>query len=200
MGEKLSVKEREQLIERVGNGSLQAVDVIKKVLSVNQLMKHAVQENKVRAVLNESVHLEKPDILITGEKGYKTQLASCCAPAPTVPIIGYITRGRGVTIHKKACRVLKGLEEKRLIRANWSTEKVPHYDVMLKIERQSRIGLLRDVADVFARLSLSISDMSNSTKDSFMLIGTSLDSVDTLTTLITHLEQVEGVNEVSEMS
>ena len=113
-GEKLSIREREIVVERVGNGSLSAMDVIKKVLPIEQIMKKTDKKKMAKEVLAESISFEKiPEILITGQKGYKTQIATCCMPRPTEEIIGYITRGRGVTIHKKRCKVLKGLDDAR---------------------------------------------------------------------------------------
>ncbi len=103
-GQRLSIRERENLIERVGNGSINSLDVIKKVLPINQIMKRSSKEELAKEVLAESISFEeKPEVLITGEKGHKTQIASCCTPVPGDPIIGYITRGRGVTIHKQKC-------------------------------------------------------------------------------------------------
>ena len=150
-GEKLSIRERENLIERVGNGSLNPLDVIKKVLPMDKIMKRPSKEEMAKEVLTESISFEeKPEILITGEKGHQTQIASCCMPTQDDSIIGYITRGRGVTIHKEKCKVLKGLSPERLIKTSWSTQKVHQYTVKLRLDRRSRIGLLRDVAEVFA--------------------------------------------------
>ncbi len=204
-GEKLSIRERENVIERVGNGSLNPSDVIKKVLDVEHFMKQTSKKQMSKEVLSESVNFEekKPEILITGEKGYKTQIASCCTPTPENKIIGYITRGRGVTIHRQGCKVLNGLDAERLIRTNWSTKRVPKYTAKLKIERRSRIGMLRDVAEIFAQNELPILDIENireeGTDKGHLIITVSLDCFDTLNDLIRQLENVDGVFSVKEI-
>lgn len=203
-GNKLPIREREALIEQVGNGSLHPVEVLKKVLPLDQIMKKPSKKELATEVLTESISFEeKPEVLITGEKGHKTQIASCCMPTPADSIIGYITRGRGVTIHKKSCTVLKGLDSARLIKTSWSTQKTPQYNVKLRLERRSRMGLLRDVADVFVRYQLPILDVLNvreeGTDQGHMIFITSLDNFDTLDKLVHDLENVDGVYNVKEI-
>jgi GTP pyrophosphokinase len=202
--DRLSIRDRESLVEKIGNGSLGVMDVLKKVLPVEKVMKPATKKEMAKQVLAESVSFqERPEILITGEKGYQTQMASCCKPTPDDEIIGYITRGKGVTIHKKNCKMLKGLNDARFIKTNWSSTKIAQYTVKLRIDRRSRIGLLRDVADVYANNQLPISDIENvrekDTDMGYMLITANLDSLDTLNKLIHELEQVDGVFGVKEI-
>ena len=203
-GEKLPIRERENLIERVGNGSLNPLDVIKKVLPLDKIMKRPSKEELAKEVLTESISFEEnPEVLITGEKGHKTQIASCCMPTQDDLIIGYITRGRGVTIHKEGCKVLKGLSPERLIKTSWSTQKVPQYTVKLRLDRRSRIGLLRDVAEVFASSQSPILDIENVKEEGsdqgYMVITASMDSFDTLNDIIYQLEGVEGIFAVKEI-
>jgi len=203
-GKRLSVRERENIIERVGNGSLSALDVIKKVLPLDQVLKRSTDKELAHEVLSESISFEeRPEVLITGEKGHKTQMASCCTPKPEDPIVGYITRGRGVTIHKQNCKVLRGLDPARFIKTSWSTQKIPEYTVKLRLNRRSRIGLLRDVADIFARNELPILDIQNireeGTDMGYMIIEASLDSLETLNKVIHQLEDLEGIFSVKEI-
>ena len=141
-GDKLSIKDRESIVERVGNGSLNSLDVLKKILPLEQALKETSKKEIANEVLSEGINFEeeKPEILITGEKGHKTQMASCCTPTPADPIIGYITRGSGVTIHKQKCKVLRGLDSTRFIKTSWSTSKIPKYTVKLRVELRSRLG------------------------------------------------------------
>ena len=203
-GQKLSIRERESLIERVGNGSLNPLDVLKKVLPLEQALKKTSKEEIAKEVLSEGISFEeKPEILITGEKGHKTQMASCCSPTPDDSIIGYITRGQGVTIHKQNCKVLRGLDPARLIKTSWSTSKLPKYTVKLRLELRSRLGLLRDVADVFVQNQLPIMNIEFSrdegTDQGHFIITANLDSFETLNTLIHQLENVDGVFSVKEI-
>lgn len=203
-GEKLPIREREHLLEKVGNGSLNPIEILKKVLPTEAILKPAPQKQLNQEILSEGVNFhDQPEILITGEKGFKTQIASCCQPSPEHLIVGYITRGRGVTIHKQNCKVINGLDENRLVRTSWSTQKIPKYTVKLKVERRSRIGLLRDVADVFAQNQLPILDIENvrskNSDHGYFIVTVSLDSFDTLNTLFRQIENVNGVFSVKEV-
>lgn len=203
-GKKLSIREREGLVEKIGNGSVDVISVIKDVLPEDKLMKRTSKESMSKEVLTEGVKLEeKSEILITGDKGYKTQIATCCHPKPNEPIIGYITHGRGVTIHSQKCKTLKGLEHERFIKASWSTEKQPKYEVKLLLTRQSRIGMLRDIADVFAIAQLPILDIENIRHEGSdvgeMIITASFDSIETLNMIIEKLEAVPGIFSVKEI-
>jgi GTP pyrophosphokinase len=197
LGEKLTVKEREEILEKIGNGSVEAISVIKKVLPKEKLIGHQVEPQVAEKVLAENVKLEKKDeILITGEKGYKTQLATCCHPTIENEILGYITRGRGVTIHRAGCKVLLGHEKNRFVKASWGTKTKPTIEVRLCIEKKSRIGLLRDIAEVFTRNDLSIINLKIAET---LTVDTIVDSVETLDKLITELESVQDVFRVKEV-
>ncbi len=204
-GERLSIRKRENLVERIGNGSLNSHDVLKKVPSIHAILKELTKKEISKEVLSEGVNFEekKPEILITGEKGHQTLIASCCSPTPDNSIVGYITRGRGVTIHKQTCKMLKGLDDTRLIKTSWSTKKIPKYTVKLRVERRSRLGLLRDVADVFVQHQLPILDIDNvreaGSDQGHFIITASLDSFETLSNLLQDLENVDGVFSVKEI-
>ncbi|MBU0577431.1 bifunctional (p)ppGpp synthetase/guanosine-3',5'-bis(diphosphate) 3'-pyrophosphohydrolase [Patescibacteria group bacterium] len=201
---RISVREREELLENIGNGSVDVMSVIKKILPESTTMKETSKKVLAHEVLTEGVKLEDAEVLITGEKGYKTQIATCCMPTPNDEIVGYVTRGRGVTIHKKNCKVLiRGHGDARLIRASWSTKTESKYEVKLSLKRQSRIGMLRDMADVFATLQLPILDIQNIRhKDSDIgetIITSSLDNIETLNKVIHKLESIPGIFSVKEI-
>ena len=201
---KLSIRERENLLESIGNGSMDVMKVIKNVLPADKVMKKHTRTAITKQVLVEGVTFEeKPEILITGEKGYKTHIASCCHPKPTNNIIGYITRGYGITIHNQSCKVLDGLDSARLIKASWSTQKEHGFIVKLALERRSRIGLLRDIAEIFANNRLPILDIENICYEGSdlgkMIITFGLDSLETLNLIIEKLESISGIFDVKEI-
>ena len=77
-----------------------------------------------------------------------TNLARCCNPLPGDPIVGYVTRGRGVTIHRRDCpNILRTEEHERLIEVDWGTEKMT-YPVLVRIRAYDRTRLLRDIGEV----------------------------------------------------
>jgi len=196
-GRRLTMKEREEVLEKVGNGSVEAISIIKTMAPKKTMIAHELQPKESDKVLAENVKLERNDeILITGQKGYKTQLATCCKPTVENEIIGYVTRGRGVTIHKEGCKVLAGHEKARFVKASWGMKTKPTYEVRLSVEKQSRIGLLRDIAEVFVRNNLSITDLHIGKT---LTVDTVVDSVETLDKLISELEMIPDIYKVTEI-
>lgn len=201
---KLTIREREQLIIKVGNGSLDSITLIKDILPAEKVMRKKAQDLLAKEVLTENIQIDKDsEILIGGEKGFKTQIATCCMPKVGDGIIGYITRGRGVSVHNSNCKMLHGLDPKRFIKVNWNTKKQVEYEVTLRLKRKSRVGLLRDVAEVFASSQLPIIDIQNikyeDTDMGEMIIIASLDSLETLDSVIQQLEALPGIFEVKEI-
>ncbi|NLG27020.1 MAG: bifunctional (p)ppGpp synthetase/guanosine-3',5'-bis(diphosphate) 3'-pyrophosphohydrolase, partial [Chloroflexi bacterium] len=96
------------------------------------------------------------DISVLGVGDLLTRLAPCCNPVPGDAIVGYITRGRGVTVHRADCpNVTKLTDIERLVTVTWGLPKEA-YPVVIRIEAWDRSGLLRDVASVVADLGISM--------------------------------------------
>ena len=107
-------------------------------------------------------------ILIVGVDKLLTGLAKCCKPAPPDPIVGFITRGRGVTIHRQGCASLARLSDEsaeRLIAADWSISKEGRYPVDIEIEALDRQGLLRDISNVLAREKIDVTATRTRSRD-----------------------------------
>ena len=107
------------------------------------------------------------DVCISGVGNLLTQVAQCCKPLPNDPIVGYITRGRGVSIHRADCRNalnLAGTERARLIDVAWSgeTEK-SSYPVEVAVKAYDRKGLLRDVTAVVSNEEVNIVALDSGT-------------------------------------
>lgn len=99
------------------------------------------------------------DVRISGIGNLLTQMAQCCKPLPNDPIVGYITRGRGVSIHRADCRNmlnLAGSERARLIDVAWSGGVEESYPVEIAVEAYDRKGLLRDVTAVVSNEAVNI--------------------------------------------
>ncbi len=101
----------------------------------------------------------KSGVLVVGVDALMTQLARCCRPAPPDAIAGFVTRGRGVSIHRVDCPSYLALVERqpeRLIEVDWGDTGQALYPVDITIHAQERPNLLRDLSEVFARLRLNV--------------------------------------------
>ena len=98
-------------------------------------------------------------ILIVGVDRLMTGLGRCCKPAPPDPIVGFVTRGKGITIHRQSCNNVARMREKqaeRLITADWGTRREEVFPVDVVVEAMDRTGLLHDVSEVFSREKINV--------------------------------------------
>ena len=102
-------------------------------------------------------------VLVVGVDSLLTQLARCCRPAPPDEIGGYVTRGRGVSIHRAACSNLQALirrQPERVVEVAWGHQADAVYPVELLVIAQDRQGLLRDISEIFVREKLNVIGVS----------------------------------------
>ena len=102
---------------------------------------------------------------MVGVDSLLTQFARCCRPAPPDEIVGYVTRGKGVSIHRAACsnlRSLLGRAPERVVDVTWGAQVDAVYPVELLVLAQDRPGLLRDISEVYAREKLNVVGVNSS--------------------------------------
>jgi len=98
----------------------------------------------------------KGGVLVVGVDRLLTVPAKCCKPAPPDAIVGFVTRGRGVTVHRSGCGSLDRLDAKRRVAADWGDARDAAFDVDIEIVAAKRPGLLRDIADVVTRAKIRV--------------------------------------------
>lgn len=135
-----------------------------------------------------------------------TRLAGCCSPLPGDSIVGFITRGRGITIHRTDCANVINAdgEKERLIQLTWSKRKAETYPVQVMIRAFDRSGLLRDISNTVAEEGVSMSSTNAVTfsKDRTAIITATLEiaSADQLTRILNKLDRLPNVFEAKRMT
>lgn len=118
--------------------------------------------NKSRA--STVVQGAKSGVLVVGTEGLLTVLAKCCKPAPPDPIVGFVTRGKGVSIHRSNCKNFAEMRKKspeRVILTTWGEpERETVYPVDIFVLAQDRQGLLRDISEMFSREKINVIGVS----------------------------------------
>jgi len=107
-------------------------------------------------------------ILIVGVDRLMTGLARCCKPAPPDPIVGFVTRGKGISIHRQSCSNVARMKERqpeRLITADWGAPRDEVFAVDVIVEAMDRQGLLRDVSEVFSREKINVTAVNTLTRN-----------------------------------
>ena len=180
----------EDLLAAVGYGDISPAQIAHKIDAASA----KDEQLKLKAIPEAAVS----DVRVMGVGDLLTRLATCCKPVPGDRIVGYITRGKGVTVHRADCSNLVSLEAERMIPVSWGHAE-EEYPVVIQIEAFDRSGLLRDIAGAVADLSLNMSAASvstNSDQTAHIVVTVGVHSVSQLATLLSKLQSVRNVLDV----
>lgn len=141
-------------------------------------------------------------VLISGEDGVLVQFGQCCHPLPGEPVEGYITRGRGITVHRNDCSQLKRGEADRRIAVQWDSDNAARHTSEMRIVCADRPGMLADISKVCEQAKVNISRAEARPIDGERAICTlvvSLHDVDEMHALSANLRKVRGVESVERL-
>jgi GTP pyrophosphokinase len=143
----------------------------------------------------------KAAMLVVGMGGLATQLARCCKPVPPDPIRGFVTRGKGVSVHRDGCESLKRLAEQhpeRVIETAWGRSEAA-YAVDMVVTAADRRGLLRDLGDALARESINVTAVRTQSRDELAFMRFSFNVADAaqLKRALALVRSVKGVIRVA---
>jgi GTP pyrophosphokinase len=177
----LGYSQIDDLLAAIGCGDVHLAKIVAQVVEEDEQGLDIATE--VEEVL--PTELAGDEVSILGLSGLLVRLGRCCKPAPGDPIIGYITRGRGATIHHQGCpNVLRIKDRERLVQVSWGHAKQT-YPVSVRIQAYDREGLMRDVSTLVSNEGISMSSVHLSTKDSLAIFD--------LVMLITDIRQLSRV-------
>lgn len=189
----------------VGFGSISPGKVIARMLEeYRKVHKEDDIEKTLEALSKEKVHKEKPSqngIIVKGIDNCLVKLSKCCNPVPGDEIIGYITRGRGVSVHRTDCVNTKNLLEEgnRIIDVYWSDNKKTRYSADIEIYANDRLGLLADVIKVLGDNKcniMAITSKTNKEKIAIIELTVEVENIEKLNTVLKNLRKIDSVYEV----
>ncbi|MBR3274528.1 MAG: bifunctional (p)ppGpp synthetase/guanosine-3',5'-bis(diphosphate) 3'-pyrophosphohydrolase [Clostridia bacterium] len=208
-----SVQSYDDVCAMVGFGGLSTVQVLNRLIDEYK-KQHKVEE--AAAQLAEQPPEPQPQprrastasngVIVKGESGMLVRFARCCSPLPGDKIIGYITRGRGVSVHRADCPSLKddGMEQDRLIEVEWENQNSSGtYEAEIRIICYNRTGLLAELSVMFASMDVPVSAISaRALKDNTFLFNISLVIKNTqqLAKIIRDLQKWPDIIEVNRVS
>ena len=146
---------------------------------------------------------DKNGVLVDGESGLLTTLAKCCKPAPPDLIIGFVTRERGVSIHRQGCSDFEHLAKQspeKVLPASWAVLDANQvFAIDIEIRANDRSGLLRDVSDALARYKVNVTAVQMQTRnlEASMRVTLEMKKVDELPRVLAGVAEVKGVASVA---
>ena len=207
-----SVQSYDDVCAMVGFGGLSTQQVLNR-LNEEYKKTHKAEEapplpevNKAEEAPRHTHSSSSNGVIVKGESGMLVRFARCCSPLPGDKIIGYVTRGRGVSVHRADCVSLKdaNVEPDRLIEVEWEKQvEGGSYEAELRIICYNRTGLLAELSVLFASMEVPVSAISAHTlKDSNFIFHVSLIIKDTqqLTKIIRELNKWPDIIEASRVS
>jgi GTP pyrophosphokinase len=145
-------------------------------------------------------------VIVEGVGDLMTHMARCCKPLPADPIVGYITRGRGITVHRRDCRAITEIpadQRARLVAVRWNDEGLAAaraFDVDVVIVAGDRKGLLRDVSSVFSDEEVTVvavqTQSDRRTDQASMRFTAEITDLAQLRRIMTRLAQLPDVMDV----
>lgn len=204
IAEKLGMKHSEDMYAALGRGDLTPL----KAAGAAQDLLQLEPEEQVFVLPKTRKHKEEPgEVKVLGVGNLLTNMARCCSPAPGDPIVGFITQGRGVTVHRRDCRNVLKMDDqrrKRLINVEWSSDTLQTYPVIVTVEAIDRHSLLSDIITVLTNEGINVTAVNtlSNKKDNTakMHINLEVHGVDQLSRILNRIGQINNVMEVRRTS
>lgn len=160
----LSFQSVDDLMAEVGHGNVSCNQIIGKLVPPEKLKKEPKEESRLSR-LAKKFRREPTGIQIRGIQDMMVRFARCCNPLPGDAVIGYITRGRGVTVHTVDCPNVLGADPERQIQASWNLKEKAVHAVRVQVIGNDKKGLLADISTSLAASEVNILRAEVSTTD-----------------------------------
>src|SRR6266568_2033538 len=152
---------------------------------------------KGRDLLDKELHRMHRVALADLPENKLAEIAACCQPVPGDPIVGYTTRGRGVTVHRADCmNAINAQDQARVVPVDWDVGANHLYPVAIKIEAFDRQGLMRDIATVIAENHVNMSSLDVKVHEDKTAVVSATVEIDSLAQLSRLMEKIEAVRDV----
>lgn len=196
----------ESLLAAIGYGGVTLKSVATKLIEIykdeqkkdtSKNLSELLAELKPRKSKAKSSH----GVLVKGEEGILVKLAKCCNPVPGDPIVGYITRGRGISVHRLDCQNISIDKEDsdRLIDVSWDIEVDSVYAVSLEIHCTNKTGIMADIMNITSESKININSINaraTNQSDAVIALGVDVKDTEQLENIINKIRRIKGVYSV----
>jgi len=208
---KYSYKDWNSLVASVGHGGLKEGQIVNKL--VEEYNKTHRKEMTDQDVLNSTIgekaenktHTSKSGIIVEGMDDVAVRFSKCCSPVPGDEIIGFVTRGRGVSIHRTDCINIINLpdfERGRLIEASWAADEGKQdgkYMTEIVIYAHNRVGILTDLSKIFTEKNIDVNSINSRTSKSEIAtisMSFAIQGTEELNSLISRIRQIDSIIDI----
>ncbi|TCW35377.1 GTP pyrophosphokinase [Thermohydrogenium kirishiense] len=203
---KLNMHSEEDLFAAIGFGGLALNQIIPRIKEeLKQIESEDKKQNTPIAEIKKKPKIGGMGVIVKGEDNVMVRFSKCCSPVPGDEIVGYVTKGRGVSIHRKDCPNIKDYvyDKNRIVEVEWDQGKNIAYQADIQIMANDRYGLLTDVTSILADIKISVRAVNaRTTKDNVAIINLTLEitSREQLEKIMNKLKALDGVTDVYRIS
>lgn len=189
----------------LGYGKSEAKALIQKILPADVLEKAEPEAPKSRLgqLIDRFARKHHTGIKVEGIENILVHYARCCSPIKGDSVVGFITRGRGLTIHRSNCTKVLELDDERRIEVSWDDQTGLMRPVFLKLTTDDREGMLADISAVFSKMNINISEANCKTFGNGLAVNTfkcGITDLEQLKRITKMLESIKGVHAVERAS
>jgi len=191
-------KTPEDYLSMLGYGRISIMPLLRRLVPPEQLQEKG-KESRLSTLIKRVVSRKPSSIIVKGMDGIFIRLGNCCHPVPGDPIIGFITRGRGVTVHSKECPKVLEIDPARAIEVTWEEGTKAVHPVKLRVVCADKPGLLADISRTITTSEVDIRRASVTTtrdKRAICNFEVSVSNAGHLASLIKSIGKVRGVQSV----
>lgn len=204
-----NIQSEEDMYAALGYGGITVRGILTKLIEMHKKDLQEATTPDISKMLDElkpqkgTVKKSNHGILVEGEGGLLVRMAKCCNPIPGDPIVGYITRGRGVSVHRADCpNVLNDMDDiSRMIEVNWDIGIDHLYTVQLEVICNDKAGVLTNILAVPAEMKINISSINakpnRTNKTSTVVIALDVRSSQQVSQIMTKMKRIKDVYSVN---
>lgn len=201
LAKELSINSISDLFASIGYGNFKEKLVINKILNIKNAIENVgLTKNEDDYLKSSSFKKDATGVRIDGLEGMKIKFAKCCNPVPGDEIIGFVTRGYGVSVHRKDCtNIANYLDSDRCLEAEWDTEASDKFLANVTIRAVDRTGILSEITAMAKEANVgiqSLSAKSNTISDIFIYLTFEVVGKDELDKMIQKLKTINGILDV----
>ncbi|RUO49785.1 GTP diphosphokinase [Pseudidiomarina donghaiensis] len=206
--ERFNMVHLDDLLAAIGAGDVRLHQVVNQLKPTEDNAAERIERLTAKAPkANKSRSGKQSDVTVEGIGNLLVQFAKCCQPVPGDAILGFVTQGRGVSVHRRDCEQLVHLLEQhpeRALAVSWSQQKRGNYRVNLRIDADDRHGLLHDITSVLANEKVNVAQLDShsdaATRQARLAVGIVVADTENLQRLLNRLGQVKGVHKVERVT
>lgn len=196
---KLNVSTIDDLYAALGFGTIKLSQVTAKLIDIY----NRFNKKPIKNIVKSKRKAQKSGIDVKGVDGVKVRIAKCCTPVPGDDIIGYITIGRGISVHRADCpNVNNNVEESRIVQVSWQKDEANSYEAAIEVRALDKPNVIGDVANRINEAKLNMTSLNaRSTRDGDAIVDVILEitNIDELEGIIEKLKRVKNVFDVYRM-